>query len=53
MITTKTIIQFIHTVIPDSPEDVNIKLLTEALTHTSYATESPKPLPDNQRLEFL
>ena len=53
MITTKAVIQFIHTVVPDSPEDLNIPLLMEALTHTSYATESPKPIPDNQRLEFL
>jgi ribonuclease-3 len=53
MITSKAVIQFIHTILPDSPEDINIKLLMEALTHTSYATESVKPIPNNQRLEFL
>jgi ribonuclease-3 len=31
----------------------NEKLLTEALTHSSYANESGSPLSSNERLEFL
>lgn len=31
----------------------NKKLLMEALTHSSYANEGKKHLPNNERLEFL
>ncbi len=30
-----------------------VKLLGEALTHSSYANEQADPMPDNERLEFL
>ncbi|WP_449242749.1 ribonuclease III [Desulfovibrio sp.] len=30
-----------------------VKLLREAVTHSSYANEQEEPMPDNERLEFL
>ena len=41
-----------------SPKDIiesirNVALRTEAFTHRSYLNESKKPVPSNERLEFL